>query len=234
MTVSRALAILGSVLVLIAISGLAFFDQLQALFGGDSHISALIPPSPAQVTISSVETDENCQVQITLVTDEAPVAGNESLPEKVVLPTNFNPATSQCQEYMLKLIAPSKNFLAYEDLDSAGGDTLVKSWSTADRQTREIGSVAPDSVIDMTFLPGDILAILHGKNLSRGKQTIRLYDLDRPLRPFITLDLTDATQHYYFIASQNNQLSVYGPEGIKASPIQSWPLDELMPQFNDI
>jgi len=229
MTASRILAVFGSILVLIAIAGLAFFDQIQTSRNQNSKPEAVNFPSPTKVIISSVETGQNCQINVQLTTIES--LSEDNSVEDVTIPTNFNPANSQCQEYMLKLVSPSQSFLAFEDLDNEGGDTLIKSWSLLDRQIREIGSVAPDSVIDMTFLPGDYLAILHGKNLSRGVQTIRIYDLNQPTNTFITLKLTDETQHYYYIASQDDQLRVFGPEGIEGSPIQSWSLNELLAQF---
>jgi len=234
MTTSRTFAIFGILLVVFSIVYLVYFDQLQTLFNSRSGLKpeVAIPVAPSKTTISEIETDDNCQIHITLAKNGiTTVDGGQ--PEAAILSTNFNPANSQCQEYMLKLVSPSRNFLAYEDLDNEGSDSLIKAWSAGDHQTREIGSVTPDSVIDMTFLPGDVLAILHGKNLSRGMQTVRLYDLTQPQKPFVTVKLTDSTKHYYYIASKDNVLQVFGPEGIKGTPIESWKLDELVIQFEE-
>jgi len=230
MNSSRILAICGSILIFLALIGLIFSDQIQTTFNQTAQPQIIDTP-PSQDFISEIETDLNCQIKVRVTTT---VENQDIMQNDYFIPTNFNPATSECQEYMLKLVSPSQNFLVFEDLDNDGGDTLIKSWSLQDHQVRQIGSVAPDSVIDMTFLPEDVLAILHGKNLSRGMQTIRLYDLNQIEKPFVNLELTDDTQHYYYIASQADQLSVFGPEGIKGAPIQSWPLTEIMSQFNDI
>jgi hypothetical protein len=228
MNLSRILATLGLVLIFCSVIYLVFFDQIKSAIQAPLPTIS-IPQTQIKSHITSAVTDEDCQIKLKLNTNS-----DKDNAELVTIPTSFDPTTSQCQEYMLKLISPSQDYLAFEDLDETGEDTLIKAWSTQNRQVREVGTVAPDSVIDMTFLPEDILAVLHGENLSRGKQTIRLYDLNQANRPFITLKLEDASKHYYFIATKDNKLQVHGPDGIEFAPIQSWELDEVMQGFRNI
>lgn len=159
---ARLMRITGLLMIVGSVTYLWWMNQKV----GTSPTQTEVPVENTQYRLISAKVEaKDCSIQIE--TSEAPIN----------VKTKFKPGISKCEEFSIVLPSPSGQIVAFEDL-SEGIDSWLKIYSAKHKSTIGVEVLGTSSILGMTFLPDDRLAVLHGYGLT-GEQWLRVYDLPK-------------------------------------------------------
>jgi len=239
----------GVVLVLVAVLGVILFTALNFENKLNSHLQqeshqlvrkkkTLLAETKKPIEkISSVFIDSNsCNFKVTTTTKRV-----------FSLPTGFLASgETRCYQFALAVVSQSGQYIAFEDV-STKGMALINLYSLKANNIIKLKTFSRgEGVLDVLFLPNNLLTVLVGPWGMPGKQKIITFAVEKIANQY---PLVPAKNYRYFthlsgkekiinlpsgyeydhLLYKNNKLQVTSPGGVNPGLIQEYNLQDLRP-----